>query len=120
MTAHAPGSHTAANRRIAARKIGCTIEHYEAQRAAGLAWCGRCRRWRQRVAKGWCGQCRARWASERAARMRAAQEPTQEPETPARASRPGEWTHPDSAWMASVEVDLVRGPGEGWERAPRR
>ena len=66
MTAHADTTrHTHANRIHAARRIGCTIEHYLAQRAAGLAWCSHCRSWQQWAGHNTCRPCRARLARER-------------------------------------------------------
>lgn len=42
----------------AATRIGCTLEHYLAQRAAGLSWCSRCRSWKARVHHHECNACR--------------------------------------------------------------
>ena len=66
MPKHPPGSHLLANQRIAARKIGISIDDYLAQRAKGLTWCGGCRRWVRRARRGACYACqRARSARRR-------------------------------------------------------
>lgn len=61
---HPPDSHRLANQRIAAAKIGCDLDTYLANRAAGLSWCGRCRKWLPRVFRNWCTDCRRDWRRE--------------------------------------------------------
>lgn len=51
-----PTKETAA--RIAAGKIGCSVEEYHAHRAAGRAWCSLCRRWDEHVRHNVCRACK--------------------------------------------------------------
>jgi hypothetical protein len=84
---HPPGSHTRANAKIAAGKIGCDLGTYLAQRAAGLRWCSGCRSWRADVHRASCLPCRRRWGS----------------------GRRHQWTDATSPWMRdTVEVDVVQ------------
>lgn len=89
--------------KAAAKRIGCTLDHYLAQRAAGLRWCSYCRSWQAKANHGQCVDCkRAEWRAKHPPRPRKLPPPRERDQrgrllpTPPPAQPP----HPPQRWCS--------------------
>ena len=99
------GSATGAAK-VAAKKIGCSVEEWYERRAAGQRWCTRCKSWVRNDVPG-CEGCRKGTRSESLRRVW--RERLLDPD----------WVHPMKGKQYPPEVAARMGKTKGW-KSPRK